>query len=43
VPENSKVKISSKKLVKSGFSFKFGIDEIFDDVVECLETKGLLS
>jgi anthocyanidin reductase len=43
VPEIPKVNISSKKLVESGFSFKFGIDGIFDDAVEYLKTKGLLN
>lgn len=43
VPETVKVNISSKKLVESGFSFKFGIDEIYDDAVEYLKTKGLLN
>jgi anthocyanidin reductase len=43
VPETPKLNISSKKLVESGFSFKFGIDEIYDDAVEYLKTKGLLN
>lgn len=42
VPDTPKVNMSSKKLVESGFSFKFGIHEIFDDAVEYLKTKGLL-
>lgn len=43
VPETLKVNISSKKLVESGFSFKFGIDQIYDDAVEHGKTKGLLN
>lgn len=43
VPETLKVNISSKKLVESGFSFKFGIDQIYDDAVEYGKTKGLLN
>jgi anthocyanidin reductase len=43
VPQTAKVNISSKKLVESGFSFKFGIDEIYDDAVEYFKTKGLLN
>jgi len=42
VPPIQKANLSSKKLVDSGFSFKFGIDEIFDDAVDYLKTKGLL-
>ena len=38
-----KLDISSKKLVDSGFSFKFGIDEIYDDAVEYMKSKGLLN
>jgi len=43
VPQTAKVYISSKKLVESGFSFKFGIDEIYDDAVESAKAKGLLA
>nr|ADE77658.1 unknown [Picea sitchensis] len=42
VPPIPKVNPSSKKLVDSGFSFKFGIDQIIDEGVEYLKTKGLL-
>jgi len=42
MPPVPKVYPSSKKLVESGFAFKFGIDQIFDDGVEYLRTKGLL-
>jgi len=43
VPPISKVNLSSKKLVESGFSFKLGLDEIFDDAVEYLKIKGMLN
>eukprot|EP00253_Pinus_taeda_P005096 PITA_05096 len=42
MPPVPKVYHSSKKLVESSFSFKFGIDQIFDDGVEYLRAKGLL-
>eukprot|EP00253_Pinus_taeda_P022596 PITA_22596 len=42
VPPIPKVYASSKKLVESGFSFKFGMEEIMDDSVEYVKTKGLL-
>eukprot|EP00253_Pinus_taeda_P024957 PITA_24957 len=42
VPPIPKVYVSSKKLVESGFSFKFGMDKIMDDSVEYVKTKGLL-
>eukprot|EP00253_Pinus_taeda_P025129 PITA_25129 len=42
VPPIPKVYASSKKLVESGFPFKFGMDEIMDDSVEYVKTKGLL-
>lgn len=42
VPRIPKVNLSSKKLVESGFSFNFGIDEIYDDAVEYMKAKGLL-
>ena len=43
LPDKPKFDISSKKLVDSGFSFKFGIDEIYDDAVEYMKSKGLLN
>jgi len=42
VPPIPKVNTSSKKLVDSGFSFKCSIDQIFNEGVEYLKTKGLL-
>jgi anthocyanidin reductase len=43
VPVISKLNPSSKKLVESGFSFKLGLDEIFDDAVKYLKMKGMLN
>ncbi|XP_068644404.1 anthocyanidin reductase ((2S)-flavan-3-ol-forming)-like [Aristolochia californica] len=38
----SSEKVSGEKLIKEGFTFKFGIEEIYDESVEYLMTKGLL-
>ncbi|KAI8001435.1 Anthocyanidin reductase ((2S)-flavan-3-ol-forming) [Camellia lanceoleosa] len=42
LPSKAKLIISSEKLIKEGFSFKYGIEEIFDHSVAYLKTKGLL-
>ncbi|KAE8728555.1 salt overly sensitive 1 [Hibiscus syriacus] len=42
-PSKAKLIISSEKLINEGFSFKFGIEEIFDQTVEYLKDKGLLN
>ncbi|XP_059596147.1 anthocyanidin reductase ((2S)-flavan-3-ol-forming)-like [Vitis vinifera] len=41
-PSKSKMLLSSKKLVKEGFGFKHGIEEIYDQSMEYLKAKGLL-
>ncbi|KAL4296723.1 hypothetical protein GQ457_12G017890 [Hibiscus cannabinus] len=41
-PSKAKLIISSEKLINEGFSFKFGIEEIYDQTVEYLKGKGLL-
>ncbi|PON34659.1 NAD(P)-binding domain containing protein [Parasponia andersonii] len=41
-PSKAKLIISSEKLIKEGFSFKYGIEEIYDQTVEYVKTKGLL-
>ncbi|CAJ1936248.1 unnamed protein product [Sphenostylis stenocarpa] len=41
-PSKAKLIISSEKLVKEGFSFKYGIEEIYDQTVEYLKSKGAL-
>ncbi|KAL2343912.1 hypothetical protein Fmac_005197 [Flemingia macrophylla] len=38
----TKLAISSEKLIKEGFSFKYGIEEIFYQTVEYLRSKGAL-
>ncbi|XP_010267828.1 PREDICTED: anthocyanidin reductase-like isoform X2 [Nelumbo nucifera] len=38
----AKLIISSEKLIKEGFSFKYGIKEIYDQSVEYFKSKGLL-
>ncbi|KAF5739572.1 hypothetical protein HS088_TW12G00781 [Tripterygium wilfordii] len=34
--------LSSKKLLESGFEFKYGVDEMFDGAIECCKEKGYL-
>ncbi|KAJ8748983.1 hypothetical protein K2173_013422 [Erythroxylum novogranatense] len=34
--------VSSEKLLKSGFSYKYGLDETFDGAVQCCKEKGYL-
>ncbi|GAA0142178.1 dehydratase [Lithospermum erythrorhizon] len=34
--------ISSKKLLDAGFNFKYGLEEIYDDAIECCKQKGFL-
>ncbi|KAB2082099.1 hypothetical protein ES319_A05G175600v1 [Gossypium barbadense] len=41
-PSKPKLIISSEKLISEGFSFKYGIEEIYDQTVEYLKSKGLL-
>ncbi|XP_020238816.1 anthocyanidin reductase ((2S)-flavan-3-ol-forming) isoform X2 [Cajanus cajan] len=41
-PSKAKLVISSEKLVKEGFSFKYGIEEIYDLTLEYLRSKGAL-
>jgi nucleoside-diphosphate-sugar epimerase len=42
-PEKAKLSLSSEKLVKAGFEFKYKhIEEIYDDVVEYAKSKGFL-
>ncbi|KAF6163017.1 hypothetical protein GIB67_021166 [Kingdonia uniflora] len=42
VPSEAKLIISSEKLKKEGFTFKYGIQEIYDESVEYLKTTGIL-
>ncbi|CAN6546614.1 unnamed protein product [Malus baccata var. baccata] len=41
-PSKAKLIISSEKLIKEGFDFKYGIEEIYDQTVEYFKAKGLL-
>lgn len=41
-PSKAKLAISSEKLEGEGFTFKYGIEEIYDQTVEYLKTKGIL-
>ena len=41
-PSKAKLIISSEKLISEGFSFKFGVEEIYDQTVEYVKAKGLL-
>ncbi|XP_015886147.1 anthocyanidin reductase ((2S)-flavan-3-ol-forming) [Ziziphus jujuba] len=41
-PSKPKLIISSEKLIKEGFSFKYGIEDIYDQTVEYIKAKGLL-
>ncbi len=41
-PSKAKIILSSEKLVKEGFTFKYGIEEIYDESVEYFKAKGLL-
>ncbi|KAK3035123.1 hypothetical protein RJ639_032625 [Escallonia herrerae] len=41
-PSKPKLTISSEKLIKEGFSFKYGIEEIYDQTVAFLKDKGIL-
>lgn len=43
LPAKAKLSLSSEKLLKAGFEFKFKkLEEIYDDVVEYAKAKGLL-
>lgn len=41
-PSEAKLVISSEKLIKEGFSFEFGIEQIYDETVDYLKSKGAL-
>jgi hypothetical protein len=41
-PSKAKLALSSDKLIKEGFSFKYGIEAIYDQTVEYFKAKGLL-
>ncbi|KAL6990858.1 dihydrouracil dehydrogenase (NAD(+)) [Sarracenia purpurea var. burkii] len=41
-PSKAKLIISSEKLIKEGFSFRYGIEEIYDQSVAYFKAKGIL-
>lgn len=34
--------ISTKKLLDTGFKFKYGLEEMYDEAIECCIEKGFL-
>ncbi|KAL8091845.1 vestitone reductase-like isoform X2 [Apium graveolens] len=41
--EHSKIsRVSSKKLLDAGFKYKYGLEQMYDDAIECCKQKGLL-
>ena len=34
--------LSSKKLLDTGFKYKYGLKEMFDEAIECCKQKGIL-
>ncbi|KAJ6978856.1 hypothetical protein NC653_027127 [Populus alba x Populus x berolinensis] len=42
-PSKAKLVITSEKLSSEGFSFKYGIEEIYDQTVEYFKANGLLN
>ncbi|KAL8130136.1 hypothetical protein V2J09_019291 [Rumex salicifolius] len=41
-PSKAKLVLSSEKLTKEGFTFKYGIEQIYDETVEYLKEVGML-
>ncbi|KAH7836459.1 hypothetical protein Vadar_001588 [Vaccinium darrowii] len=41
-PSKAKLIVSSEKLIKEGFSYKYGIEEIYDQCLEYFKSKGIL-
>ncbi|CAK7350869.1 unnamed protein product [Dovyalis caffra] len=42
-PSKAKLTITSEKLIREGFCFKYGIEEVYDQTVEYFKAKGLLN
>ncbi|KAG9454269.1 hypothetical protein H6P81_007173 [Aristolochia fimbriata] len=42
-PTEPKYPVSAEKLIKEGFAFKYGMEEIYDESVEYFRTKGLIT
>lgn len=41
-PSKAKLTLSSEKLIKEGFSFKYGIEDVYDQTVDYFKAKGEL-
>ncbi|GAB2233133.1 hypothetical protein Droror1_Dr00002350 [Drosera rotundifolia] len=41
-PSKAKLIMSSEKLISAGFSFKYGIEDVFDQTIEYLKSKSVL-
>lgn len=41
-PSKSKIVMSSQKLINEGFSFKYSLEDIYDQSVEYFKREGLL-
>ncbi|KAL9269521.1 Anthocyanidin reductase ((2S)-flavan-3-ol-forming)-like protein [Drosera capensis] len=41
-PSKAKLIMSSEKLINEGFSFKYGIEDVFDQTIEYLKSKSVL-
>lgn len=41
-PSKAKLILSSEKLIKEGFDFKYNIEQIYDQAVDYFKAKGLL-
>jgi anthocyanidin reductase len=41
-PSKAKLIVSSKKLIEEGFDYKYGLEEIYDQTVECAKANGML-
>nr|QCT85681.1 anthocyanidin reductase [Carya illinoinensis] len=41
-PSKARLTLSSEKLIKEGFSFKYGIEDVYDQSVDYFKAKGLL-
>ena len=42
IEESKSRGLSSKKLVDSGFEFKYGFEEMFDGAIQCCKERGLI-
>lgn len=42
VTDSKIFRLSSKKLLDTGFKYKYGLEQMYDDAIECCKQKGLL-